>query len=36
MAPEIIRENPSFQGITADIYRLGVILFEFFAGCPPF
>ena len=35
MAPEIFYGEP-FLGVPADVFALGVILFELFAGCPPF
>jgi len=35
MAPEIIERRP-YQGIPVDIFALGVILFDCYAGFNPF
>ena len=34
MAPELVREQP--YSLTTDIWSLGVVLYEIYAGFPPF
>jgi serine/threonine protein kinase len=36
MAPELIREGSRGCGPTADVFALGVILYDLLVGCPPF
>lgn len=36
MAPEIIKRNISYDGMKADIFSLGVVMFTIVFGCFPF